>query len=74
VRLIQEKDNTQLLLNNTVNLFDDQAMHGPAVMSSNKTFFSKFKYSLRNDAMDTTESERFKITSYDNVHAVHCPY
>jgi len=74
VRLIREKENTELLLSDIINFADDHAIHGPALLNNNKTDFLNTKYSLRNATEDATESERFSITSLDDVFAVHSPY
>jgi len=39
VRLIQEKDNTELMFSDIHKLKNDEAMHGPAVLKNNKTIF-----------------------------------
>jgi len=74
VRLIKEKDNTELRLSDLFTMDDDVVKHGPCVMIDRRMSILRNKYSLSNDAVDIAKSQMLQITCIDVVYAVHSPY
>jgi len=73
VRLIKEKDNTELLLSELYTL-TDKTRHGPAVLGDSKASILKYKYSLSSTAADISMIQIMTHMSQDEVPAVHSPY
>jgi len=73
VRLIREKNNTELQLSDLYPL-TGETRHGPAFSSDSKTAILENKYSLSNASVDIARSQTITITSFDHVYAVHSPY
>jgi len=74
VRLIREKDNSELLKSDLCTLDGDESMHGPAVLKNIHRILTQNKYSLSNNVADGIACERIKISFVDKVYAVHSPY
>ena len=64
VRLIREKDNTELQLSDLYTLTGADTRHGPAILSDNKQYLLAAKYFLSNDDHDAAELKGFKTIIY----------
>jgi len=74
VRLIRERQNTELLLSDLHKLNADETLHGPAVLNDNKNIILNNAFSLSNVTADKAESEAIVFRNRDDVYAVHSPY